>query len=124
MFIYLASPYSAPTAEQREDRFIHVCKKAAELMEYGHQVFCPIAHSHPIEVHGMEEIHDGAFWLKQDFAILKHVDAMYVYCMEGWEKSKGIAQEMEFAHAHGIPVMFMETTGRIHGHGTTEKAVA
>ena len=115
MFIYLASPYSAATPEEREQRFHQVCKKAAELMLYGHQVFCPIAHSHPIEVHGMEGIQPGEFWLKQDFAILKNCEIMYVYCLEGWEKSKGIIEEAKFCAAHNIPVMYMMPSGRIHG---------
>lgn len=131
MFIYLASPYSAPANlpdaladRMREDRYIKACKKAAELMEYGHQVFCPIAHSHPIEVHGMNEIHSGEFWLKQDFAILKHVDAMYVYQMPGWEQSKGIREEINFCLAHNIPVFFLETSGKVVPYGTQDRLVA
>ena len=131
MFIYLASPYSAPkemdeeaAEELRETRFYRACRKAAELMEYGHQVFCPIAHSHPIEFYGMNEIHSGEFWLKQDFAILKHVDAMYVYQMKGWEQSKGIRAEIEFALAHNIPVFFLETSGKVVPYGTQDRLVA
>jgi nucleoside 2-deoxyribosyltransferase len=131
MFIYLASPYSPPTDLSkaqadglREARYIKACRKAAELMEYGHQVFCPIAHSHPIEVIGMDEIHSGEFWLKQDFAILKHVDAMYVYQMKGWDTSKGIRAEIEFALAHNIPVFFLETSGKVVPYGTQDRLVA
>ena len=131
MFIYLASPYSAPkdmdedrASDLREVRYMKACIKAAELMEYGHQVFCPIAHSHPIEVYGMKEIHSGEFWLKQDFAILKHVDAIYVYLMEGWEKSKGIREEINFCIAHGIPIFFLETSGKVVPYGTQDRLVA
>lgn len=124
MFIYLASPYSASTPEEREQRFRRVCVKAAELMEYGHQVFCPIAHSHPIEVHGMEDIHSGEFWLKQDFAILRHVDAMYIYMMEGWDKSKGIKEEIKFAEAHRIPITLLHTSGKEESYGTPCSALA
>lgn len=107
--IYLASPYSAPTAEERQQRFELVCKKAAELMDQGHKIFCPIAHSHPIEVHGMDHIHSGEFWLEQDFAILEHCSMMWVYCLPGWKQSKGIKQEMDFAKRRGIPVRFIYT---------------
>lgn len=130
MFIYLASPYSAPTPEEREARYVKVCKKAGELMEYGHEVFCPIAHSHPIETLGMqqgdtlEQTHGYDFWLKQDFAILKHVDAMYVYQMKGWDTSKGIRAEIEFALAHNIPVFFLETSGKVVPYGTQDRLVA
>jgi len=131
MFIYLASPYSAPkemeedqASDLREVRFHRACKKAAELMQYGHEVFCPIAHSHPIEFYGMNEIMPGDFWLKQDYAILKHVDALYVYQMVGWEKSKGIREEINFAIAHGIPVFFLETSGKVVPYGTQDRLVA
>lgn len=107
MFIYLASPYSAPTAGQRHERFVKACKKAAALMEDGNIVFCPIAHSHSIEVEGMDEIHDGDFWLRQDFAILDAVDVVFVYTMEGWENSQGIKREIQYANANKIPVYFI-----------------
>jgi hypothetical protein len=106
--IYLASPYSAPTAKKREQRFKQVCKKAAELMLSGEEVFCPIAHSHPIEVYGMTEVHSGDFWLKQDFAVLANCKKMVVYCMPGWQESKGIAREIDFATGMGIPIEFIE----------------
>ena len=105
---YLASPYSAPTARKRAARFRQVCKKAAELMEAGQLIFCPIAHSHPIEVNGMSEIHSGDFWLKQDFAILEKCEQLLVYKMPGWENSYGIKREIEYAELLGIPVEYLE----------------
>ena len=131
MFIYLASPYTVHgdhTEEEhtriRAERFEHICKKAAELMKYGHQVFCPIAHSHPIEVLGMTEREGHDFWLKQDFAVLEHVDALYVYAMDGWEKSRGIADEIKFAEAYHIPVFIMFESGEIVTYGQKNRAVA
>lgn len=73
----------------------------------GEEIFCPIAHSHPIEVEGMTEIKDGDFWLKQDFAVLEHCKKMYVYCMDGWEQSKGIKREIEFAEMKNIPITYI-----------------
>lgn len=105
--IYLASPYSALTARTRETRFKRVCKKAAQLMEEGYEVFCPIAHSHPIEVHGMKGRKDGDWWLKQDFAVLAHCDKMFVYCIDGWKESYGIKREVEFADLAKIPITFI-----------------
>jgi hypothetical protein len=84
-----------------------VCKKAAELMEKGELIFCPISHSHPIEVHGMTEIKNGDWWLRQDFAILEKCSKLYVYCMPGWDKSYGIKREIEFAALLGLPVEYL-----------------
>src|ERR1700704_5407942 len=104
---YLASPYSLYPGGKQE-AFELVCKKAAELMVLGHLVFCPIAHSHPIEQLGMKETHSGDFWLKQDFAILKHCDELLVYMMPGWKQSTGLAAELKFAEFNNIPITFLE----------------
>jgi hypothetical protein len=115
--IYLASPYTIVGGEaltpkalknRRTRRFKAVCKKAAKLMLEGEAVFCPIAHSHPIEVHGMDEIKNGDFWLAQDFAVLAHCDRVLVYRMPGWEKSEGIKREIAFAAERNIPVDFID----------------
>jgi len=108
MLVYLASPYSCNTKEERDFRFRKVCEMAAKLMKNGDEVFCPIAHSHPIEIHGMTEMEGHDFWLKQDFAILQHCKKMFVYKMPGWTLSKGIAAEIMFAKAHSIPVEYLE----------------
>lgn len=115
--IYLASPYSVLNPERHTPqsiknlltrRFKKVCKKAAELMLNGEIVFCPIAHSHPIEVNGMTERKDGDFWLHQDFGVLRHADRLVVYRMEGWDKSNGVIREIAFAQENGIPVSYID----------------
>jgi hypothetical protein len=108
MLIYLASPYSAPTEQERKHRFELVCKKAAQLMLDGNQVFCPIAHSHPIETLGMDHMEGHDFWLHQDFAILRHCEAMFVYKLPGWTLSRGVAAEIEYAEKLGIPIGYLE----------------
>jgi hypothetical protein len=115
-FTYLASPYSVVqkidrglAGRIRKRRFERVCRKAAEMMLKGEQVFCPIAHSHPIEVLGFNGvIKDGDFWLKQDYAILKNANKLAVYKMDGWDLSYGVQQEIKFAEEHGIPIEYIE----------------
>jgi len=115
-YSYLASPYSvknpisvAQAAQLRERRYKHVCKLAALLMRQGHKIFCPIAHSHPIEVIGMAGvIMDGDFSLEQDFALLKHASELIVFKMDGWEQSSGVAREIAFAEEHSIPIRYIE----------------
>lgn len=134
MFIYLASPYSPIkpyTLEEKntlkEARFQEVCKAAAALMQNGNQVFCPIAHSHPIEKYGMDEVKDGEFWLEQDFAVLFYVDELWVLMLPGWDKSKGIAAEIDFAKKYLIPVRYLEPGEVIPKgglRGSKQKAVA
>jgi hypothetical protein len=108
--IYLASPYSVGGAGKnlRTRRFKQACRKAAELMQQGYVVFCPIAHSHPIEVHGMPVVEGHDFWLKQDFGVLEKCSKLVVYKMKGWDKSFGIGREIEFAKEHGIPIEYLD----------------
>jgi hypothetical protein len=106
--IYLASPYSKYPGG-RNAAFLAACDKAAELMLQGHLIFCPIAHSHPIENIGMDgEIKDGDFWLKQDFAVLSKCDELWVYQMPGWDTSYGVGKEIEFAKKNNIEVKYLE----------------
>ena len=103
MKIYLASPYSHPLESVRKLRFETVCKEAAELMEQGHIVFSPIAHSHPISKY-LDNPNDGDFYLKQDLALLTMFDEMWVLTIDGFQESDGVRQEMEFAEKHNIRV--------------------
>lgn len=111
MLIYLASPYTPVGSfnlSQKKllqaERFEQVCKIAARIMmDCGHQVFSPIAHSHPIELYGKTPSTEG-FWLAQDFAILDHCDEMWIATISGWEQSSGVKKEWERAVWHGIPV--------------------
>lgn len=106
--IYLASPYSHRYSYIRTRRFEDVCVKAAELMSQGYLVFCPIAHSHPIEKIGMTGRMPGDWWLKQDFAVLKGCDELFVYRIKGWDKSYGVAMEIKFAKANNMPITYID----------------
>lgn len=106
-FIYLASPYSHPDPEVRQHRFMAACEWAGRLMKEGHTVFSPIAHSHAIE-QTFDAIEPGPFWMKQDIPILRHADKVVVLKLEGWDRSKGIAQEIELATCAMIPVEYLD----------------
>lgn len=107
--VYLASPYSHPSPLVKAQRFEAVCRVAGRLMKKGVCVFSPIAHSHPIEQHfedGSPEGHD--FWLRQDFAILERASKLMVLKLDGWEASRGVAAEIEFARVNSIPFEFID----------------
>lgn len=104
--IYLATPYSKYPGG-REQAYKEACKKAAELMSHV-AVFCPIAHSHSIELEGMNgDIKNGDWWLKQDFEVLKRCDELWVYQMPGWEDSYGVTREIQFALNNFIPIKML-----------------
>jgi hypothetical protein len=106
--IYLASPYSG-TAEQQHDRYIEIVKAAAYFMNEGHNIFCPIAHTHPLYMHStLLKEKNGHWWLDQDFGILKHCNQLWVYMMDGYKESFGVNMEQAYARSHNIPVVMVE----------------
>lgn len=108
---YLASPYSHPDPDVREVRYIAACRAAAKLMLKGVPAFSPIAHTHPIEAHGMSDLmhkppHE--FWMKQDIAILRKCEKLAVLCIDGWDRSRGVTEEIHLAQRLGIPVEYIK----------------
>jgi len=109
--IYLASPYSHPDANIREQRFRAVCKAAARLMRNGGIVFSPIAHGHPIAQHGLPT--DWRFWEQFDREQLACCDEVVVLLLDGWRESEGVRAEIRIAAELGKPVRYLapEATG-------------
>ena len=105
--IYLASPYSHPDKDVRHNNFVEVSKKAATLVAEGHVVFAPITYGHTlVDFHSMPT--DANFWIGFCLSFLKHSDELWVYMMPGYDVSKGVAEEVEFAIENGIPVKYIE----------------
>ena len=100
---YLASPYSHPDPEVRQDRFERAVVAAGKLMRRGRTVFCPIAHSHDIGIYLGEES-SFEFWMRQDLPILRHCAELVVLMLPGWRDSRGVRREIDTAYAIGIPV--------------------
>lgn len=105
--IYLACPYSHPDPMVRRWRVKQVDMKAAELMEQGNLVFSPLSHSHPISNYCRVDPTDHDFWLRQDLWILDICDEMHILCLPGWDESKGIGVEIEYAKSKGIQIIFI-----------------
>lgn len=106
-YCYLASPYSHPDPDVREERYLQACQAAGALMELGSIVLSPIAHSHPIEKHGIGRVMPGEFWKRQDVPLLRHADELIVLCLDGWEESVGMRWEITMAHSLNIPIQYL-----------------
>jgi len=105
MIIYLATPYSHPSAEIREMRWRISCEVAAWAMRQGHTVFCPIAHSHPIAAYLPEDLLlSHSFWMNQDLPLLAKADTVWVYPCDAADVSRGVAREIKEAKRLGIPI--------------------
>ena len=105
--VYLASPYSDPFPEVEAGRFEAACRASANLMATGVFIYSPVAHTHPIHLHG--DLPGGwSFWERYDRAILQCCHKMIVLQLPGWEQSKGIAAELEISKELGITVEYMD----------------
>jgi nucleoside 2-deoxyribosyltransferase len=105
--IYLAAPYSHPDPKVMEQRFEQVTAEAAHLINRGEFVYSPITHNHPIAIR--HELPRGwEFWEAFDIAMLTKCDSMTVLLLDGWDFSRGVRAEIEFARGLGIPITYVE----------------
>jgi len=109
LLIYIGSPYSHPDKAVMEENFKRVSQLAADLCAEGKVVFSPITYGHTL-LNFREMPHTWEFW--QNFCInfLDHADRLLVYKMPGWENSKGLAAEIEYANENNIPIEYVDYT--------------
>lgn len=117
--IYLASPYSSEDKSLEAERFQTVCRCAAWLMRQGYFIFSPIAHSHPIAINGNMPT-DFEFWKNYDHALIDACSEVWVVQMDGWDKSKGVAAEIEHAKQTGKPVRFIGVLDKVNQRRKSE----
>lgn len=105
--IYLASPYSHPDEAVRLARTEAVTLKAAELFVEGKMCFSPIVHGHALHSTGLNLPTDYEFWKQFNDWFIERCDKMVVYCLEDWDKSRGIIYEVKLALSLGKPVEYI-----------------
>lgn len=114
-FVYLASPYMDPDMDVREQRFLAVAKIAALFMSRGILVFSPITHSHSIVLCGNLP-GDIDYWYQFDKRIIEALDELWVLMLPGWEKSRGIMEEIKIATKAGKKIVYLTAEGNVVAH--------
>ncbi len=110
---YLATPYTN-YVEGRDAAFVAACKIAASLIEKDVGVYSPIAHGHPIAVHGRLDPLNHAMWIAFDELMMERCDTLIVAFLPGWQVSKGIAHEIEFFQKAGKKIWGLDpSTGKM-----------
>ncbi|MCL2119653.1 MAG: DUF1937 family protein [Planctomycetaceae bacterium] len=103
MILYLACPYSHSDEAVRQQRYHLACRAAAKLMKAGIVVFSPLANTVPaIEFGGLELSHHG--FLRLDLPMLRRCDELLVLCLDGWQESIGVQQELAEAIVFQKPI--------------------
>ena len=103
---YLATPYSK-WPQGIEAAFVAASVVAARLLERGVSVYSPIAHTHPIAIHGGLDPFDHTIWLPFDAALMNAADALIVAGMLGWSESKGVAHEIDVFASAGKSMFYL-----------------
>lgn len=103
--IYVGTPYTRYPLGI-EMAFIHACEVTARLLRKGLKVYSPIAHTHPVAIHGKINPLDHSVWLPFDAAIMDKSDAMIVAKLDTWDKSTGVTHEMNVFTAAKKPIFY------------------
>lgn len=104
---YLASPYAKyPTGH--ELAFRDIAEVTAHLMERGVYVFSPIVHTHPVSKYVKRASNvDHDFWLNLDRPFMRAAYGCLVAKLPGWDKSRGIAAEIEYFNKAAKQVVYL-----------------
>lgn len=92
---YLASPYTN-YPDSIEIAFRDVSRIAGKLLLAGIHVYSPIAHCHPLAIHGEIDALDRDFWLQYQEIMMARCDVLIVAEMRSWQESIGIQHEIAF----------------------------
>ncbi len=102
---YLASPYSKyPYGIDKA--FEDISSIAGTLLKKGILVYSPIAHSHPVAVHGKIDPYDHSIWMPLDLKIAESCKGLIIAEMEGWETSYGISLEIAHFKKLNLPIYY------------------
>ena len=104
--VYLMCPYSHKRYHVRQSRVLLASRTAAYLMRQGYCVYSPLSHSDQI-AHHIENHLDHDFWLRQCRPFVEWADEVHLILADGWDKSRGIALELEWAKELGKPVHYI-----------------
>lgn len=105
MYWYMGTPYAKYEAGHNV-AFEDAAEVAAKLLERGVYVFAPIVHTHPISRYVRKTSNvDHDFWIAFDISFMTPAHGMLVVKLPGWDKSRGVAWEIEFFKRRARPVV-------------------
>lgn len=109
--VYLATPYTHKSKRVMASRYNLVNHAAALLMNdpYRFAIFSPITHCHEIaKDHELPTTWE--FWRDYDLLFIDWSEEMWVFMQSGWENSKGVSAEIEYAREIKKPIIYFTIT--------------
>jgi hypothetical protein len=114
-YLYLASPYTHPNPLMRQFRYEAVRDFAAHLTLQRTWVFCPIMHSHDMCLNHKFP-YEFEFWHDWNCSMVYQSSGVIVFQIEGWNTSRGLKAEIEYAQSIGRPVVYSKVTWPDYQH--------
>ena len=104
---YIASPYSSDDPSIVAQRVADVEKVVVQITTKYPDVspFSPVLYTANLQEKGLASGPPRG-WYAFDFAFLRNADRLLVLKLDGWESSIGIALEVAFAEARGLPIYY------------------
>jgi len=110
--VYLASPYSHSEKDIVDQRFHRISLIASILNSKGIVALSPITYGHTLLTYTPMPT-DWEFWRNFCLSFLQNSSELWVVKMDGWNKSSGVAEEIEFAIKNSIPIKYIEDDDKI-----------
>ncbi len=121
--IYLCSPFTAKNPdgsfnlELQEERYNQITEITGKLQDrYQYAFIGPITQSHQTAKYMSKNSTEFKAWEIRDLTYISRCDEVWVVKLDGWEESRGVAAEIDFALSLGMPVksinpnMFLDRT--------------
>jgi hypothetical protein len=105
--IYIASPYNHEDDSVRIENYKKVSNLAAHLVSKGNVALSPITYGHNL-LDFCEMPYDWKFWSNFCLTFLSRCDELWVYKMDGWDKSRGVQEEIDYALQYNITIKFID----------------
>ena len=104
---YVGTPYTK-YEEGLDAAFRHACLACAQLIKMGYKVYCPIAHTHPVAIHGGINPRAHGIWMPNDEPLMFYAKGLIVVQMPGWDMSYGLSEEIEAFEKWGRPILWVK----------------
>lgn len=106
--IYVASPYSHPDPFVVDKRFQAVEQFTARLIGAGMLAYSPIAAFHHM-ARRYSLPKDAIYWRAHNQHTMSHASELFVLRLPGWEESRGVQMEIDWADRMGLPVSYHDS---------------
>lgn len=106
--IYLASPYTHPSENVRNYRYLNARRVTVLALQRGIAVFSPIVYGRDMETAIGTDFRP---WQNLNDAMIEKCDEVWVLCDDDWQKSRGVKHEIELANKLNKPIKFLDIRG-------------